>query len=509
MNANPGTKSSKLAAKFRFLNELDLDQDVVNRLSVFLNNVVKGNSTSIVTPLVKDVDPQSVLVEWDAIYEANRHKLNDTLISLEQSNRSKFGPRSIAKPWKDRISDVKKYFGLKQCRFKSPRFNYKGGPLRPIRITKAVNMLKNNTSAGLPNYRKKIKDKPIMVAEFHNMLSRQDPCIMFTRTQEGDKTRTVWGYPIADTLNEMMYYAPYLEVQKQKCWRSALIGPVEVDRMITRIMKTSKDLDLLLVSADFSAFDASVSKKLINAAFNYIKQSFQNEFHVNLDYIKERFSNIGILTPSGVYEGTHGVPSGSTFTNEVDSIVQYLIAKSSGVVNNDELVQIQGDDGVYAIREADFHRLSLAFKDAGLIFNESKSHISKDYVIYLQNLYHRDYADESGNIGGIYPIYRALNRLCFQERWTDFESYDLTGIDYYSIRSFSILENCKNHPLFEEFVKFIKSKDKYSLAFSKSGLHKYVELTNNSPGTGSLLNHHYGNDVKGIKSFKSYLIANK
>lgn len=495
-NANPGNKRKQ---KFNFLNELDLDSDTINRLSVYLSNVLKGNSTSIVTPLVKDVDPQSVLLEFDELFDSNKHKMNNILLGLEYSNRSKFGPRSIARPWKDRVSNVKSYFEPKQCRFKMPKLDFGESKrsLRPIRITKAINLLKNNTSSGLPSYTKKKKIKDSIVNEFNDLLSRKDPCILFTRTQEGDKTRTVWGFPIADTLNETMYYQPLLNYQKELFWRAALLGPDAVDKAVSKIMKQAIDNDLLLVSADFSAFDASVSKKLINAGFTYIKGLFQSEFHVSLDYIQNRFSSIGLLTPYGVYSGDHGVPSGSTFTNEVDSLVQYLVALSSGVVAN-ALMQIQGDDGVYAIKESDYDRLRLAFTDAGLMFNESKSYKSKDYVVYLQNLYHNDYVDEAGHIGGIYPIYRALNRLCFQERWTNFEEYNLTGMDYYSLRSLSILENCKYHPLFKEFVLFIKSKDKYSLAFSKSSVHKFSELINNGPGTGGVLNHHFGNDIKGL-----------
>lgn len=515
MNANPTSsnearKSNKkpLSDKFRFLYELDLEEDVTNRLSVYLNNVLKGNSTSIVTPIAKDIDPNSILAEWDSFFEANKYKLNSTLIDLEYSNRSKFGPRSIAKPWKDRVSDVKSYFSNKQCRFNSPKFNMKKGFLRPIRISKAVNYLKNSTSAGLPDYVKKKVVKNSLVENFDDLLSRQDPCILFTRTQEGNKTRTVWGFPVVDTLNETMYYQPLLVHQKGLVWRSALLGPEYVDKAISTLIAKAKQADLLLVSVDFSTFDASVSKKLINSAFGYIKSLFQSSYHVQLEYIKNRFINIGILTPYGVYTGDHGVPSGSTFTNEVDSIVQYLVAKSSKVISSDELIQVQGDDGAVAIKESDYERLKQAFIDAGLVFNSSKSYKSKDFIIYLQNLYHCDYADESGNIGGIYPIYRALTRLCFQERWTNFEDYELEGRDYYSLRSLSILENCKNHPLFREFVEFIKSKDKYSLTFSSKSVHKYSELVNNGPGTGGILNHHYGSDIKGIKSFESYKIAN-
>lgn len=501
MSANP-----KL--KFKFLNELDLSNEAKARLTTNLDGIVKGSDLDVQTPLIKDIDPSVILEEWNKIFESNKHRLNSTLIDLEYQNKSKFGPRSIAKPWKQRITDIKDYYSNKTCRIKIPQSLLKGeGTLRPIKITTAANLLKSSTSSGLPFMRKKKFVKDSVIAQLDELLSRKDPCVLFTRTQEGGKTRNVWGYPIADTLNEMRYYKPLLEYQKTQIWRSAIVGPEEVDKRISELINRARKEDLLIISVDFSAYDASISTKLMEYAFIKIKNEFQKLYGREIDYIFDRTKSIGLLTPSGVFKGEHGVPSGSTFTNEVDSIIQYLVAMSSGVVNALN-IQVQGDDGVIATEEENENRLYLQFKDASLNLNIQKSRRAKDHCIYLQKLYHVDYMDSKGHIGGIYPVYRALNRLCYQERFTNFEDFKIDGQDYYSIRSLSILENCKNHPLFEEFVKFIKSKDKYSLAFSKGSAAKYVDLVNKGTTGEDVFNHQYGTDVRGIKSFESYKIVN-
>ena len=159
-----------------------------------------------------------------------------------------------------------------------------GNKLRPLSIEKASLLLKNSTNSGLPWYTKKGDIKQTLVSNFKYYLDRQDPCVLFTRTQEQGKTRNVWGYPSADTLNEMRYYAPLLDYQKKLSWRAALNDPHTVDRGITNLINNAMLSGKKLVSIDFSAYDASVSKELQSAAFDYIKSLFQKNCAVDRDW---------------------------------------------------------------------------------------------------------------------------------------------------------------------------------------------------------------------------------
>jgi hypothetical protein len=323
---------------------------------------------------------------------------------------------------------------------------------------------------------------------------------MFTRTQEQLKTRTVWGYPMADTVNEMRYYSPLLDYQRKLDWRSSINSPDQVNRRITELINTARKEDKFLVSIDFSAYDASVKTTLQKAAFEYIKQLFQQNYHEEIDYISARFNTIELVSPSGILTGPHGVPSGSTFTNEVDSICQYLVARE---YDDDVLCDIQGDDGAYVVNYPD--ELIKQFESKGLNVNEEKTNISKDFVIYLQNLYHPDYSND-GLIGGIYPTYRALNRILYLERFTDLEKNSISGKDYFSIRTITILENCKYHPLFKQLVEFVFKLDKYELGYSREGLIKYIQGIKESSGTQGILQFRYEDDIKGIENFETVKI---
>jgi len=499
------SKDSKIDAlpDFSFLYKLDLDRDVIRRLTLHLSKIYLGDGKIFISPIGLENDPKSILDNVDKIFDKGKSLLSDNLINLEESNRSKYGPRSIAKSWLDRQDSLIDYFKHQDdysninIRTKFPNVNQ----YRPISLSNAVSALKSNTNSGLPYYTRKGRIKSTLESNFVTLLDRQDPCVLFTRTQEANKTRNVWGYPVADTLNEMRFYKPTLDYQKTLSWRSALLGPDIVDKKISNLMITGKAINYNFISIDFSAYDASVGHHLQKHCFDYIKSLFQPSFSDELDYVQYRFNNIGILTPISVINGRHGVPSGATFTNEVDSIAQYLIAHQNDFIN-DDLLQIQGDDGAYCIRAEDNESLFKTFKEAGLSVNESKSYTSDNHIVYLQRLYDLKY--QKGNfIGGIYSIYRALNRIIYQERFSDFKDFDLDGRDYYSIRTISILENCKYHPLFKDFVNLIYKLDKYSLSFSKGAVDKYIKLTNQSQGTSGLLMNQFSDNVKGINNFET------
>lgn len=500
-------KDKKAYPFYKDLVRLGLDLDVINRLSIHLANVISGSDDNIMSPMARDHGPDVILAELDGLVQSKRYKLNSVLYDLEMDNKSKFGPRSEAVPWSERKTAVYGDFNAGDANnipsdvvLLSNRKN-----LRPKSLAVAAKYLKNDTNSGLPFYTRKSKVKQRVVDKFENLMSKEYPCILFTRTTEQRKTRDVWGYPIADTLNEMRFYIPLLEFQRTIGYRSAINSPHATDLAMTKLIKRCHNAsDLILVSIDFAKFDKSFRAKLQKIAFNYIESLFQQQYMSEISKLYQRFNTISLLTPDGILEGSHGVPSGSTFTNEVDSIGQAAIGLSSGFVSDEDL-QIQGDDGVYLIPTNRYEDLILRFESCGLTVNKEKSYRSRDYAIYLQNLYHIDYMKDD-LIGGIYPIYRALNRILFQEQWSNFEDYNISGRDYYAIRTICILENCKYHPLFEEFVKLILSFDKYSLDPSDQGIRQYVQMLSSSKGSGGILDHQYGDNVSGLKSFSTYKI---
>jgi hypothetical protein len=491
--------------KYEFLNSLNLETDVSNKISRSLDNVMIGNRVPLRTPVASALSAEQVLSAWDSIYNAKSNVINSELNTIELSNRSKYGPRNLAIPWKEREEGVKSYF-LPPKVSKVPDYSILFPQrLRPLSVENSSDYLKNDTNSGLPFMVRKGLVKMRTLNNFVSLLERNDPCVLFTRTQEGDKTRNVWGYPIVETLNEMRFYRPLLEYQRRLTWRSALFGPQAVDKSVTELIQYCTDRNLFLASIDFSSYDASVKFGLQLKAFDYIKSLFQKTYWDEIDQIFHKFNTIELITPSGILSGPHGVPSGSTFTNEVDSIVQYLCAKSYGIDNSS--MNIQGDDGVYCVDDP--YSLFSHFESYGLNVSSEKSLVSNNSVMYLQNYHSPDYVNDEGLFGGIYSTYRALGRIIFPERYDQFSDYGIEGADYYSIRTISILENCVNHPLFEDLVRYVSTIDKYSLKYSQKGLVRYCQLINQSQGSDEIRRYRRGDNVSGLNSFKTVKILSE
>lgn len=500
-------KLKEALKKFNFVKKLELPIKVTTQLVNHLAMLLKGSSEVYMTPLAVNTDPLQILVEWDVIFEKNKDKMNLTLLNLEKHQRSKFGPRSIALPWSERKIGIESSYSCQSEQYDNPLFYSMQGPsnLKPLSKLEAAELMKPSSSSGLPFLTKKRVSKNELVDNFDKYLDRKDPAMLYTRTDDNKKTRNVWGYPFADTLLEIMFYAPLQVHQRSLPYRAALVSPDEVARGITKIILKAIESNCIIYSVDFAGYDASIRYQYIIKAFDYIKRCYASQFEPFLTYVCERFYSINIVSPVRIHHGNHGVPSGSGFTNEVDSIIQIGIAMLCTFLSID-YCQVQGDDGVYMLKEENIKEFEDNFILAGLKLQKEKSYKSTNFAIYCQNLYHYDYRGDDGIIHGIYPLYRALNHLLFQERFVDFGNHGIIGRDYYGIRCLTILENCKYHPLFEDFVRYILVREKYSLEISDDGIIAYC---NRLVDTTIGLNHQYGSNVIGIRNFVAYKMVTK
>jgi hypothetical protein len=495
-----------------------LDYKAKEKLTNLLYSTIKGRDDIILSGIGTNWDPGVVVDNWLEILQANSDKMEGVLFDLEERELEKFGPRSIAKPWyPERQKALDEFYEETDVDYSvlscdTPEL-LKQFNLRPLDIKEASKSIKRSTNSGLPWMGKKGDYLEVCLANadmlFDLALERRLPCVIFTRTQEGAKTRNVYGVPLIVVLYEMRFYRPLLKVQKDLPWRCALRGPDDVADHMTRIIDEAVRTGKMLISIDFSAFDATVKPGMQAKVGEYYMNLFQNKYGSEIHTVVKLKSDIPIVTPDGVRYGGHGEPSGSAFTNEDDSIAQFLVARHSGVLEEWlNLFAIQGDDGVYAIYP---DKIPTFLKTFEVFFNINldKTLQASDHLFYLQNLYHPFYRKTDGTIPGVYSTFRALNRIIYQERFTSFVEYELKGRDYYALRTLSILENCKNHPLFEELVKFVLGLDKYKLSPSSDSIANYVRLVNDTEGFRSSIPQQFGDDVSGIRNWESYKLVKK
>ncbi|XP_014230682.1 uncharacterized protein LOC106655011 [Trichogramma pretiosum] len=180
----------------------------------------------------------------------------------------------------------------------------------------------------------------------------------FSRTQlalrSNPKLRHVWGRAFHHILIEGMVAQPLI---------SRLLAedtPIYMGRDMHKQMPT--DIHLLIqvgftaFCLDFSKFDASVNSFLVETAWDIIREliSFKDlSDHDVFDFCRTLFCKTPIVMPDGrLYYVTSGIPSGSYFTQMIDSIVNmlliYMLLDHYNHLDT-TTIKVLGDDSIFAL----------------------------------------------------------------------------------------------------------------------------------------------------------------
>jgi hypothetical protein len=254
-----------------------------------------------------------------------------------------------------------------------------------------LDAIKPSKSAGLPTLRRKgevFKQELKRMQRIKADVCAPPPCLAFHRVQHGDKgpkTRLVWGYPLSMTLLEAQFAKPlidnFLKIQSPMAF-----GYRKAD-LWARIIPLTRAKRVLAL--DYSRFDSSVHPRLIMMAFSVLATWFTaaDRREGRWDKLVHYFIHTPILMPDGfVYRKHQGVPSGSYFTQLVDSIVNYFLLQclSYGFGGNTTCL-VLGDDSLLAFNiEGNFGALRdprmmmagvrTALSCLGITMNMEKSH---------------------------------------------------------------------------------------------------------------------------------------
>lgn len=160
-----------------------------------------------------------------------------------------------------------------------------------------------------------------------------EPCLALARTQEKNKTRLVWGYPFSMTALEGVFARPLINVFKDR-YRTPMAFAMSDLVLGSKIRSASRKYKYVY-SLDMSKFDTSLHPLFTNLAFEAFKSWFNldqvDEYIGNyldvFNIVQSYFHTCGIVMPDGnLYSGRkHGVPSGSYFTQLVDSYCNCVI----------------------------------------------------------------------------------------------------------------------------------------------------------------------------------------
>jgi len=244
-----------------------------------------------------------------------------------------------------------------------------------------------NTSSGYPHFKKKGSIPDVIRQEgryhFHHLklydLQRCPllPCTPATRGGLSDrfdpKTRLVWMYPAAMTACEAVFAQPLIdELFKNSKTRDLLLTGVDNKFRLQRyISLISDDDDMFGVGLDFKSFDTLRSPTLVRDAFSVLEQNIAFGYYYDrvtgvqagrsgvekrarkaFSNIIEYFLHTPMLLPNGrVVQKSFGVPSGSHFTNIIDSIINRILILTFSLFSDIPISQLRtnGDDSAFLV----------------------------------------------------------------------------------------------------------------------------------------------------------------
>lgn len=468
----------------------------------FLASVEQGNDQDLRTPLFggSDVPRDEIANKWAEIL-FNLDGITPELADLELSQKSKMGTMSVRLPYNDRVSNIVAYYESANVNAFTPLSDLNRGVLNmtrqltPMTSHNSVSHLPGSTNSGLPLFKRRstVVSESLALAEASDFFGS----LLGWRGQSNGtnipKQRVVWMFPFSTNIMEYRYFAPLHSVLRERSPFSAWVSMDEVDKSVTRMFDAANSDSEIVMSTDFSHYDQS----LLNQQkwfFQILTEAYHNNEAKTIDKLANNFRTIPMVaTRNHTYTGEHGVPSGSVFTGICDSIVNYIMQYNSPFMVN-ELLQIQGDDAVVTVDDVGAHIRYL--ESHGFTLNQSKQYVNEKGVMYLQRLHSSDYRT-NGIMRGIYPTFRALNSLVGQERFH--KDWDETMV---SLRTISILENCRNHPNFKSFLKFVvKEGDSHLLdnlhVILKTPL-EYINRAKAIPGFTSTFN---TSPISGLSNF--------
>lgn len=478
----------------------------------FLKGVEDGFSVDLRTPLFEGRPREDVSDQWRKILLDHSDEMLEELVVLEDKQEAKIGTVSTRMPFADRRLDVESYytsgalpsFGLSELRdIYDPFHHFPKHRLRPISNSNAASRLPQNTNSGLPYFSKR---RDVLTESVALATSAEKfPAMLGWRGSSGQtgqfypKQRVVWMFPYSWNIKEATFQQVILPYYVENKYFSALVSMEAVDERVTDILNGARSHGYV-ISTDYFHFDQWLVEQQ-SWFFEILLEMFQPSSEEAILSIQENLRTIPLLCTTNVqYEGEHGMPSGSTVTNLGESTVNIVIQTSSPVANP-ELFTVQGDDSVGIVDDPDQHLRHL--EQCGFKINAEKQYVSGNSCVYLQRLHHIDY-QRDGMCVGVYPTMRALNSLLGMERFH--KNWDA---NMESLRTLSILENTRWHPLFILFVRFtVEHGDKYLKEFVMKldklpFRRKVVQQATSIPGF--VPSYHAVDNLEGIASYKSVL----
>lgn len=387
--------------------------------------------------------------------------LMDEIVLPTFSNSSKHPKAFKEKLWQQAKEAVIRYLKKAGCH-----------NLRPASFKHVVDDMRVRdtleSNSGWPLFTKRHKPEVVAqsIEEAENGLWKTYPAIALFRNYNG-KTRLVWMFPMSANLVEGSFFQVLQSILMHSEYSTKFLAPWSGFEQVRDLMSATYAANNYVAASDFSSTDAHFQLDTTMEVYDVLATCFQPQYREQLKESMRYMHEIPLLVgPNEKLVGEHGVSSGSNWTNFVETIFDWILA---------EYVNLKGlYSGLYAIGD-DMSWYSNAYDEGfadvladigesvGQEIKAEKTTNDRDKVKSLQRLFQRDYVRPDGKLRAVYPTIRALKSLVYPER---FHSPKVWSKDMEVIRDFMILENCVDHPLFEDFCRFVSSGDPHLKEFA-------------------------------------------
>lgn len=469
-------------------------------LKMYLNNLERGRSATPRSWLYEGKSDTEVLQLWLKQLETVKALEHGELVyQFDTSQLKKFGSQGEVKPVKELMDLVTEGYGQagtpmpalfrtelwQKAKENAIKYLIKGigiyKRLRPRSYDAVVDNMRDrdtlDSNSGFPMFSR--RKKPDVLKNAYDSISDgsylEFPAILLFRNYN-QKTRVVWMYPMSTNMVEGSFTQPLKEaitnsdLQFFAPWRG-------YEHVLSRMTKHYNNGEFISAS-DFSHADAHFTKWAMLEVYDVIKYAFQEQYWPSLKQSMLHVNSIPLIIGSDTWIiGDHGVASGSNWTNDVETYMDFIAEQYLTLLGLVKEPDTAIGDDISHRRDTYLDTLatSLAseYKKMNFDVNAQKVTNERDWVKYLQRLTVRGYysrrtvvvkGKEYPLLRGIYSTIRALNSSLNPEK---FHSPKVWSKDMFAVRQFMILENCIDHPLFEKFVKFVCDGHPYLIPFAK------------------------------------------
>lgn len=495
-------------------------------LSSYLNRLQIGRVQTPHSWLYEFVPADSVFQKWQSIMIATNERygsLGRKFIQFDLRQVEKTGPQGQIPPIEsieaqkviepmyspstyDDENALSAMWG-KAKQFAEEIFGRRLQRCRPLSIRSVVDDMRSRdtltTNSGFPRFtrREKVKDEEIRDAESGKAF--EYPAIILFRNYN-NKLRPVWMYPMSMNLIEGSFQQVIqAEMRKTsspflKDYLAPWLGYDSVKTTLTQLWPGRAPI----VGGDTTKMDAHMRPAQLKLVFEVVKWLFQSKYWDDLWRAMRQVNHISLLVgPHKKMTGTHGLASGSDWTQITETILTAFMAWLKGFRGMGI-----GDDFAW-LSSWSAKELVAYLAEFGLPANEEKQDVSTVELTFLQRMNHQGFfsRENPAVLGGYYPTIRALNSSLWPEKFHRPEDW---SSDMFCIRQFMILENCVDDYCFDEFVKFVVKGNEHLVPFAKQSAAQLANVQKQSrliPG----LNPSYNQEKrdKPLSSFASIKLA--